>query len=454
MNVIKSLMEESPTDYAEARFHKREKTQIILQKGELKDITSEVYSGIGIRVLQDGAWGFSSINTADKPSLREAFKTATKMARATSHKKKVKVHLRDVTPVTGDFAAAVKEPLSNHTLEEKIELCMEADKQVLSHENIKSSFVYYQELIDSKQIITSDGADVKISDSKPQFFVSAIAGSGSDLLSYTDAVGITGGWEMFVKRPPDSMVEKACSTVLSLLNAHYPKGGKATVILDPGLVGLLCHEAVGHTMEADFALSGAFTREKVGEKVASEYVTMIDSGKLPAGGWVPVDDEGVDCRDIIMIEKGVLKGFLHNRETASLMDTEATGNARAWEYDLEPIIRMRNTYLERGDWEEEEIVQDTKKGYLLKGAGAGQADTNGEFMFEVKEAYPIERGEVGEVLKSVVMTGNAFAVLKTVDAAGKILDFDMGFGVCGKNQPAKVDGGGPLIRCEVTVGGR
>lgn len=454
MDVIEKLIEKSPTGYTEARFHRREKNQIILRKGELEDITSETYQGVGIRVLHEGAWGFSSVNSTDKSLLEEALQTAVKMAKAASCKKKKKVQLQKITPVTGKFEPDIKDPLSNHSLEEKIDLCVETDKSVRSHTDIKSSFIYYQELVDSKCIVTSDGSCVSLSDSKPQFYVGAVAGSGSDLVSYIDAFGTTAGWELFEKSPPEAMVEKASSLALQLLKAKYPKGGKATVILDPALVGLLCHEAVGHTMEADIALTGAVTRDKVGEVVASERVTMVDSGVIQAGGWIPVDDEGVSCKDVTLIEKGVLTGFLHNRETAFIMDAEPTGNARAWEYDLEPLIRMRTTYIKEGDWKKEEIIENTKKGYLLKGAGSGQADSNAQFMFQVKEAYTIENGEIGSLLRSVTMTGNAFKVLKTVDAVGDTLDFDMGFGGCGKGQPAKVDGGGPWLRCGVLVGGR
>jgi TldD protein len=454
MDLMEKLIEESPAAYTEVRFHRREKNQVVLRKSELDDIVSEIYSGVGIRVLHDGAWGFSSVNAADLSSLREALHTAVKMARAASNKKKEKVNLHDVAPVTGVFNPHIKDPLHDHDLEEKIELCIKTDKAVLSHDMIKSSFVYYQELIDSKTIVTSDGARVVLTDSKPQFYVGAVAGSGSNVAYHLEAIGTTTGWELFKDHSPESMVEKATSTAIKLLSAPYPKGGKATVILDPGLVGLLSHEAVGHTMEADAALSGAITRDKVGEKVASELVTMVDSGVIQAGGWIPVDDEGVTCQDVVLIKNGIQKGFLHNRETAYVMDAEPTGNARAWEFDLEPIIRMRNTYVEKGDWTKEEIIEDTDEGYVLIGAGAGQADANAQFMFQVQEAYTVEHGEVGELLKSVIMTGDAFEVLKTVDAVGDTIDFDMGSGSCGKNQPAKVDGGGPWLRCHVLVGGR
>lgn len=454
MDILEQLIEESSTDYTEVRFHKREKNQMILRKSEIEDITSEIYSGVGIRVLHDGAWGFSSVNSTDTKSLRRALKTAVKMARVTSQNRKEKAVLQDAPPVVGTFSPDITDSLHDHSIEEKIDLCLDTDKAVLSHDQIKSSFIYYQELLDEKEIVTSHGSHVTLYDSKPQFYVGAVAGGGSDLVVFVDAIGTTAGWELFKIRSPEHMVEKATTTALRLLDAPYPKGGRATVIMDPGLVGLLCHEAVGHTVEADFVLSGAITRDKVGDYVASEYVTMVDGGDEIAGGWSPVDDEGVKSTRVTLIERGVLKRFLHNRETAHIMNTEPTGNARAWEYDLEPLIRMRNTYIQPGDWKKEEIIEDTKKGFFLEGAGSGQADSNAEFMFEVKEAYTIENGERGDLLRSVTMTGNAFEVLKTVDAVGNDFAFDMGFGACGKNQPIKVDGGGPHLRCEVLVGGR
>jgi TldD protein len=453
MDFVQTLIEESPAEYAEARFHRREKIHIILRKGELEDIKSEINEGVGMRVLHDGAWGFSSINTLDKADLRETLAIALKMARASSQGKNEYVHLQEVTPAAGEFRAYVKDPLPDHSLEEKIDVCLDTDKGVLSHKGMRSSFVYYEELIDSKWIFTSDGADVHIVDSKPQFFVGAVAGSGSDLVSYFDTYGTTGGWEIFKERPPESMVEKATSMAARLVDAPYPQGGKAAVVLDPGLVGLLSHEAVGHTMEADAVLSGAVTEGRIGEEVVSPLVTMVDSGHVKAAGWTPVDDEGVKCTDVTMIQDGVLTGFLHNRETAYILDAQPTGNARAWEYDYEPLIRMRNTYIEKGDWNLQEILEDTKKGYLLKGARAGQADSNAEFMFQVKEVYTLSKGEIGDLLRSATLTGNAFDVLKTVDAVSSDFWFDMGYGVCMKGQFASVDGGGPFVRCELLVGG-
>jgi TldD protein len=453
MDSLEKVVEESHAEYTEARYHKREKTHIIIRKSELEDIKNETHSGVGIRVLHGGTWGFSSVNSVKYPALKETLSTAIRMAETASDAKKKKVHLQEVSPVQGRFVAPVKDPLEDHSLEEKIDLCVHVDKSVLSNDKIRSSLIYYEELLDSKCIITSDGSQVSIQDSKPQIFIGAVAGAGSDLVSYVDSYGTTGGWEIFREHPIEPMIEKATTMARDLLDAPYPKGGKSTVILDPGLVGLLSHEAVGHTMEADTVLSGAVTKTLQGKKVASECVTMVDAGLMKGGGWIPVDDEGVACENVTLIDRGVVKGFLHNRETAFIMNTTPTGNARAWEYDYEPLIRMRNTYIEPGTWDEDEIIEETIHGFFLKGARTGQADVNAEFVFQVKEAYEVHHGEIGQLLRSVTLMGNAFDVLKTVDAVGKTFALDMGFGVCMKGQLASVDGGGPHLRCSLLVGG-
>jgi TldD protein len=454
MDSLEKVIDESSAAYTEARYHERKKTHLVLRRGELEDIKSETHTGVGIRVLCEGTWGFSSVNSTEYPILRNTLCTAKKMAETASQAKKERVVLQEVESIRGEFHAPIKDPLENHSLEEKIDLCVYLDKSVLSHDKIKSSLIYYEEILDSKFIVTSDGSQVSIVDSKPQIFIGAVAGTGSDLVSYVDAYGTTGGWEIFRQHPVEPMIEKAVTTAQNLLDASYPKGGKSTVILDPGLVGLLAHEAVGHTMEADTVLSGAVTKELYGHSVASELVTLVDSGPMKGGGWIPVDDEGVKCRDVTLIDRGIMSGILHNRETAYIMNTESTGNARAWEYDYQPLIRMRNTLVEPGEWSAEEIIEETKSGYLLKGARTGQADVNAEFVFQVKEAYEVHEGELGKLCRSVTMTGNAFEVLKTVDAVGNTSILDMGFGVCVKGQLASVDGGGPHLRCTLLIGGR
>jgi TldD protein len=234
-------------------------------------------------------------------------------------------------------------------------------------------------------------------------------------------------------------------------------GKKTTVILDPAMVGLLSHEAVGHTVEADFVLSGSVVKDKIGSKVASDLVTLVDSGRSEissnAGGTIIVDDEGVVAGRTAIIEKGVLKSFLHNRESAMIFGVASTGNARAFQYSDEPLIRMRNTYIEPGNDKLNDMIKETTHGYIIKGARNGQADANGEFMFGAEEVYLIENGEVRELLRGASVSGNAFEVLQSVDMVGNEFQYDIGTGYCGKYQPAKVDGGGPYIRCTAIIGG-
>jgi TldD protein len=268
-----------------------------------------------------------------------------------------------------------------------------------------------------------------------------------------EAIGGTIGFELFDKNDPVAIAEEVSSRAIRLLNASVPKGGASTCVLDNKIVGLLVHEAFGHTAEADLVLSGSILTGKIGEQVASELVTIIDSpGPTGANGWMRYDDEGVKARPVKIVEKGILKSFMHSRESALIFGVEPTGNSRAQGYSYVPLIRMRNTYMEAGDWDPEEIIRETKEGFYLKGALGGQADSNGEFTFSVQEAWRIENGELVEPFRGVTISGNALDVLKSVDAVGKDLKINSP-GNCGKFQWVPVDDGGPHIRARMIVGG-
>jgi TldD protein len=306
--------------------------------------------------------------------------------------------------------------------------------------------------------VNTDGADVEIFDSKPEFSVTAIARKASESATAHEGIGITGGWnDLFKKKSHLEYARIASTRAAKLLDARHVSGNKTTVILDPAMVGLLSHEAIGHTVEADFVLSGSVVKNKIGSKVGSDLVTLVDSGKSDiernAGGTIIVDEEGVVAGRTVIIEKGELKSFLHNRESAMIFGTDSTGNARAFNYNDDPLIRMRNTYIEPGEDKIDEMIKETKYGYIVKGARNGQADANGEFMFGAEEVYLIENGEEKELLRGASISGNAFEVLQSVDMVGNEFHYDIGTGYCGKYQPAKVDGGGPYIRCTAIIGG-
>jgi TldD protein len=202
--------------------------------------------------------------------------------------------------------------------------------------------------------------------------------------------------------------------------------------------------------------SGSFLKDKLGEKVASELVTLCDSPvSEDAAGWLPIDDEGVIGKNVEIIKDGVLNGYLVNRIDAKIMDLEPTGNARAFTHRDVPIVRMRNTYFEVGDMSEEELIELTKNGYYIKGVMNGEADFNGEFMFGAREALEIKNGELtGVSFVGPCISGNSFDVLQSVVGVGKTFRMDLGAGFCGKIQPAIVDGGGPLLACTALLGGQ
>lgn len=444
------------TSYVEARYQARVTTEVTFVNGELERIRVAENRGCGIRVLVDGCWGFSSTNNLSL--LKESFSDAISAARVLAQAKKNKVKgLAKSKMVTGTFQTSSNGNLSDIDIEQKVQVAKEGEKAARSNRAVKAASCGYRETLDHKAIVNSDGADVEIFDSKPEFSVVAIAKRGSHSATAHEGIGVTGGWNDLFKKSHLEYALVASERAAKLLDAKQVRGSKSTIILDPAMVGLLSHEAIGHTVEADFVLSGSVVKNKMGEQVANELVTLVDSGKSEiannAGGTIIVDDEGVDAGRTAIIEKGILKSFLHNRESAMIFGIEPTGNARAFQYDDEPLIRMRNTFIEPGTDKLEDMIKDTKHGYVVKGAKNGQADANGEFMFGAEEVYSIENGEVKELMRGASISGNAFEVLRSVDFVGDEFHYDIGTGYCGKYQPAKVDGGGPYIRCIAVIGG-
>lgn len=446
--------------YAEARYHSRLTRRFLMSEGELETATASVNSGVAVRVLAGGAWGFSNTGNTSARSIEEAVREATALAKAVSgsgHGKHVTLAPSKLT--VGEFREKANDPVSRHSDEEKIGLVRETEKIArTSASGVKSVSSYYSETTENRTIVNSDGASCSVTTTKPEFVVSTVARESGQTSFASEGLGITGGWrDLFTERPAEEIAKVSARRAVALLSAKQPKGEKAVVVLSPEIVGLLAHEAVGHLVEAEFVISGSIMSHRLGTRVASELVNVSDSGLseiAPHGaGTILVDDEGVMASETRIIESGILKSYLHNRETASRFDAAPTGNARAFTYSDEPIIRMRNTFFRPGDYSEEEIVSGVKHGYLLKGALNGQADANGEFMFGFQECLLIKGGETVETMRGASVSGNLFETLHSIDAVGREFKYAIGTGYCGKWQPAKVDGGGPFLRCIATVGG-
>ncbi len=456
---LEKLIQNSPT-WAEARFHRRKNQSLQVQKGLVKQAKSSVTSGVGIRALVEGAWGFSSTSDLSPESLEKTLKRAIECARSLSQMKKAAVKdLPKAKLARGVFTLEGYEQLEAMSLDQKLNAVVKAESKTRSlSSSITSSVCGYNEIFEDKIVVTSDGANAISRLARNEFRLSAVASKDGEMSSGSNSVGKTGAWEcLFKEHSSNELSEMTAKLAVDLLKAPRTPGGVATLILSPAMVGILCHEAIGHTVEADFVLSGSVAAGKLGQKVASPLVTMCDGGRVDGvpfgGGDLLVDDEGVAAGNTVIIKDGLLNSYLHNRESAALYGVEPTGNARAWLYMDEPLIRMRNTYLMPGTQSLQDIIASTEDGWFVDCPLGGQADSTGEFMFGAQKVQRIQNGKLTDLYRGATISGQAFQVLSTVDAVSKEFKLDLGSGYCGKGQPAKVDAGGPYIRCKATIGG-
>jgi TldD protein len=242
------------------------------------------------------------------------------------------------------------------------------------------------------------------------------------------------------------------------LEAIDAPAGNMTVVLGPGWPGILLHEAIGHGLEGDFNRKGtsAFS-QMIGKRVASELCTVVDDGTIEGRrGSLNIDDEGVPTEKTVLIEKGILKGYMQDKLNARLMGEQSTGNGRRESYAHLPMPRMTNTYMLPGSHDPAEIVKSVKKGLYAKNFGGGQVDiTSGKFVFSASEAYLIEDGKITSSVKGATLIGNGPEVLTKVSMVGNDLELDAGVGTCGKEgQSVPVGVGQPTIKIDgLTVGG-
>ena len=458
-DLLKSALKgDGSADHVELRYHNKVFRSLTVEKGKLERSTTQRRVGVGVRVLRRGSWGFSATDNLNVAGVRRAIDAARASAEVTAKMRSEAVELAPAELAVGDFREPGFEEAMHRDLDSRVALVLEAERLARgASSQIATASSTYNEIVSHKAIVTSDGADVSYRLSRPELYVSAVATLDGQRMQVGESLGVTGGWDCLFRTPVDQLAARAARTAIDLLRAPHPEGGRATVILSPDLVGLLVHEAIGHTVEADFVTTGSVARGKLGQQVASPLVTLCDAGTsvhFPgAGGTIAVDDEGVIAGRTVIIQDGVLTSYLHDRQTAARFGVAPTGNARAWEYADKPLIRMRNTYLEPGTTSLEEMIATTSDGWLLSGARNGQADATGEFTFGSLTARRIRGGKLGELARGVTVTGSAFDVLRSVDAVSSEFRWDLGAGHCGKGQLAKVDAGGPYIRCTALLGG-
>ncbi|MHA2089934.1 MAG: TldD/PmbA family protein [Candidatus Kariarchaeaceae archaeon] len=445
-------------EYVEIRYQDKYLANFQYKDADISSTTGS-REGICARVLVDGSWGQSTSNSTEKEGIFSAVKTATKLAKnAASHKEK-KVVLAEVDIIEDKVISPRKKDLRDISIEEKLKALVEAAKIQNEFHLVKSVIINYNEVIDKRVVVTNEGTRVSWEDMKPTLMSYAVAIDRDKMGAGYSSWCHTMGAEFFDLHPIDELVREAAEKATKLVKAPLIPGGLANVLLGPQMVGVLAHEAVGHTAEADLVMMGSFTKGKIGERVCDEQISITDTpvkkgSQWMGSGWLPFDDEGVKGKEVKLITDGIMTGYMTNRAFATELDIEPTGNARAYTFADEPIVRMRNTYIESQDYSFDELYEAVGDGYLLRTLQNGQADSNGEFMFGAVEAFKIEKGELtDELYQNPVLTGNAFEVLSNILGVGKEFELTLGAGFCGKEQPAKVDAGGPYVALKAMLAG-
>jgi TldD protein len=342
----------------------------------------------------------------------------------------------------------------------KLELVMRGDAAARAYDpRVKEVRIGYADELKQVLVVGSDGSSAEDSQPLVRFSAFVIARAEANSSRGTSGGGGRVGLEYFSgEKSPEYFAREAARQAIIQLDARDAPAGEMEVVLGPGWPGILLHEAIGHGLEADFnrkktsAFSGLLDK-----RVASEKCTVVDNGTLPSRrGSINISDEGSPTQNTVLIEKGILKGYLSDKLSARLMHLPDTGNGRRESYEHIPMPRMTNTYMLPGEDAPEDIIRSVKHGVYAVNFGGGQVDiTNGKFVFSASEAYLIEDGQVTAPLKNVTLIGNGPDVLTRVSMVGNDLKLDEGVGTCGKDgQSVPVGVGIPTLKVDrITVGG-
>ncbi|HZS06955.1 MAG TPA: metalloprotease TldD [Blastocatellia bacterium] len=443
-------------DYADLYFEYSVTSNLNLEEQIVKSANRSVAQGVGVRVVSGERTGYAYSDEIDREAIRKAALTAAHIA--SSNASPGPVNVSAASPKHDLYS--VPHALTEETLERRIALLRRAEQTARAYDprirEVQSLIVDKHKLV---LIATSDG--MLIGDVQPlvRMNVTCIADADGNLQRGYAGGGGRDNLDFFEqKRSPEFFATEAARQAISLLDAVDAPAGAMEVVLGPGWPGVLLHEAVGHGLESDFNRKGtsAFAG-LVGQRVASELCTVVDDGTLPGRrGSLNIDDEGNPTTSTVLIENGILRGYLQDKLSARLTGAGVTGNGRRESYQHVPMPRMTNTFMLGGESTPEEIIASVKRGLYAVNFGGGQVDiTNGKFVFTASEAYLIEDGRITAPVKGATLIGNGPNALTKVTAVGNDLRLDEGVGVCGKNgQSVPVGVGMPTIRIsEMTVGG-
>jgi TldD protein len=442
-------------DYADLYFEYLSSTSLMVDESMVKSAAQGISAGCGVRVISGERTGYAYTDDLSSERILRAARTAALIASGPAKTPKMGFQekaARSLYPVSL--------PSVDAEITAKVELVMRADTAARAFDpRIKEVRASYADELRNILVVGSDGTFAEDSQPLARTNVSVIAKEGQ-----TSGRGSSGGGGrvaldfFFGDKTPEYFAREAGRQAILQLDAREAPAGDMEVVLGPGWPGVLLHEAVGHGLEADFnrKQTSAFAG-LIGKRVASEKCTVVDNGTMPwRRGSLNVDDEGNTTQETVLIENGILKGYLSDKLSARLMGMANTGNGRRESYEDIPMPRMTNTYMLAGEDDPQDIIRSVKHGIYAVNFGGGQVDiTNGKFVFAASEAYMIENGQVTAPIKGATLIGNGPDVLTRVSMVGNDLKLDEGVGTCGKDgQAVPVGVGIPTIKVDrLTVGG-
>ncbi|MCK4380671.1 MAG: TldD/PmbA family protein [Candidatus Lokiarchaeota archaeon] len=433
-----------------------------------KEISSFEINSCGIRAFKNGGWGFSVLKDLKRESIKIGLQKAIKLARLSESLTKIKFKIAQNRPLIDEYKSSRKKNLEEIDIHDKINLVKNHEKIAANYSTyVKNTHTIYMDGRSQNLYLNSFGSNIIQDLSFLRLFCIVFTNKNGATQSSVNSVAGIGGYEIAETEKAINLSKKTAKEAVELLDAISPIGGKLTVIADSKLTGTIIHEAFGHACEADLVLNNESVLEgMIGEKVASEDVSIIDNPSMGQGqqfnlpyelfGCYYIDDEGIPSQKTKIIENGILKNYLHNLETSSRMKVPPNGHGRASASSERPQVRMGFTYLEPKDWNLEDIIEDTKEGILCEDFQYGYTDpTTGNFQFKCRISFKIKDGEKKEIMRDVSLSGMILEALNKISAIGNQKTFNYSVGMCGKGgQHVRVCDGAPYIRIEdMTVGG-
>ncbi|TXC72363.1 metalloprotease TldD [Sphingomonas ginsenosidivorax] len=421
--------------------------------GRLKTASYDTTSGFGLRAVSGEMTAFAHANEMTPAAIRRAAETMTLIEPSTATKS-------GPPQGTNRHLYTAADPLDLVPFADKVNLCQTIDAAARARDpRVAQVSVNLSGTWSVVEIVRADG--FVATDVRPLVRLNVTIVAEQNGRRETGSYGIGGRYlydDLFSPETYNRAIDEALAQALVNLESIAAPAGEMTVLLGNGWPGILLHEAIGHGLEGDFNRKGtsAFSG-RIGERVAAEGVTVVDDGSLPdRRGSLSIDDEGTPTRETVLIEDGILKGYMQDRLNARLMGVEATGNGRRESFSHAPMPRMTNTFMKAGKDDPAELLARVKKGIFAKAFGGGQVDiVSGKFVFSCTEAYLIEDGKLGAPIKGATLIGDGPSSLTRVRGIGNDFALDEGIGMCGKaGQSVPAGVGQPTLLVDgLTVGG-